>query len=123
MAGTQLSLEMVKGVLEDCAEYGIKNVRLYGGEPLLHRDLAKIVEYAVKLKLHPFSPRMQFLLEQKFDELYEAGLRRIGIGFYGTGDGYDQYVQRKNKWAAVERGVAYAREKGGDSLTMSLAGS
>jgi len=120
MAGTQLSLEMVKGVLEDCAEYGIKNVRLYGGEPLLHRDLAKIVEYAVKLKLHPFLTTNAILLEQKFDELYEAGLRRIGIGFYGTGDGYDQYVQRKNKWAAVERGVAYAREKGGDSLTMSL---
>jgi molybdenum cofactor biosynthesis enzyme MoaA len=120
MAGTQLSLEMVKGILEDCAQYGIRNVRLYGGEPLLHRDLPKIVEYAVQLKLHPFLTTNAILLEQKFDELYDAGLRRIGIGFYGTGDGYDQYVQRKNKWEAVERGVAYARKKGGDSLTMSL---
>lgn len=120
MAGTQLSLEMVKGVLEDCAKFKIQQIRLYGGEPLLHRDLAQMVEYAVQLKLHPFLTTNAILLEKKFDELYAAGLRRIGIGFYGTGDGYDQYVQRENKWPLVERGVAYAREKGGDDLTMSL---
>jgi cyclic pyranopterin phosphate synthase len=72
---------MVKGILEDCAEYGIRNIRLYGGEPLLHRDIAKMVEYSVKLGLHPFLTTNGILLEKKFDELYAAGLRRIGIGF------------------------------------------
>jgi MoaA/NifB/PqqE/SkfB family radical SAM enzyme len=120
MSGTQLSWEMVKGILEDCAEYGIRNIRLYGGEPLLHRDITKMVEYSVKLGLHPFLTTNGILLEKKFDELYAAGLRKIGIGFYGTGDGYNQYVQRENKWPVMERGVAYAREKGGKDLQMSL---
>jgi len=121
MPGTQLSLDMVKGVLEDCAEYNIKNVRLYGGEPLLHPDIAEITEYAVRLKLHPYLTTNGVLLEKKFDDLWAAGLRRISIGFYGTGDSYDEYVQRKNRWPMVERGVAYAREKGGEDLTLALA--
>lgn len=120
MAGTQLSLEMVKGVLEDCARFHIRNVRLYGGEPLLHPDLAKMTEYCVQLGLYPFLTTNAILLEKKFDELYAAGLRRIGVGYYGTGEGYNQYVQRKDKWNQMERGVAYAREKGGDKLTLSL---
>ena len=49
MVGEQLTLDVVKGVLEDARDAGIHRVRLYGGEPLLHPDLTEIVAYCRQL--------------------------------------------------------------------------
>src|SRR2546421_1806197 len=46
MAGSQLSWAIVRDLLDDGKQLGIHSIRLYGGEPLLHKDLAKIVEYS-----------------------------------------------------------------------------
>src|SRR5205823_3275666 len=43
MPGSQLPWPMVRDLLDDCKQSGIRNVRLYGGEPLLHKDLTSIV--------------------------------------------------------------------------------
>jgi sulfatase maturation enzyme AslB (radical SAM superfamily) len=37
MAGQQLPLELVRGVLDDCKACDFEIIRLYGGEPLLHK--------------------------------------------------------------------------------------
>ncbi len=49
MPGAQLSWPLVRGLLDDCKEVGIRSIRLYGGEPLLHKDLTRIVEHSVGL--------------------------------------------------------------------------
>jgi cyclic pyranopterin phosphate synthase len=49
MPGSQLSLAMVKDLLDDCVDVGIWDVRFYGGEPLLHPDLPAMVEHAAAL--------------------------------------------------------------------------
>src|ERR671935_343891 len=45
MAGQQLPLRVVTDLLDDAKALGFDNVRLYGGEPLLHRDLPEIVAH------------------------------------------------------------------------------
>lgn len=120
MPGAQLPLPILNGLLEDCATFGIKNVRLYGGEPLLHKDLPRIVERAVELGLHPWLTTNGILLKEKIDALYSAGLRSISIGFYGTGDEYNDYVQRKEQYRKLEASVEYVRERYGMSVDMVL---
>src|SRR6266852_7017046 len=120
MPGAQLPWSILNGLLEDCATFGIKNVRLYGGEPLLHKDLQRIVERAVSLGLHPWLTTNGILLKEKIDVLYSAGLRTISIGFYGVGDDYNDYVQRKERYRKLEQSVEYVRDRYGMSVDMVL---
>lgn len=118
--GAQLSWPVIRDLLDDCQEVGIKNIRLYGGEPLLHRDLVKIVDHCSRLGLHSWLSTNGILLKDKIDDLYQAGLRRISVGYYGTGDAYNAYVQRNDRYPLLERGVAYTRERFGTDVNITL---
>jgi MoaA/NifB/PqqE/SkfB family radical SAM enzyme len=120
MPGAQLPFKVVRDLLDDCKTFGIHSVRLYGGEPLLHKDLVQIVEHSVRLGLHPWLTTNGILLKEKIDDLYSAGLRAISIGFYGTGEEYNVYVQRREQYARMERGIAYARERYGMDINLTL---
>jgi molybdenum cofactor biosynthesis enzyme MoaA len=48
MRGHSLPWPIVKDLLDDAKKLGIWNIRLYGGEPLLHQDLPRIVEYKLQ---------------------------------------------------------------------------
>jgi MoaA/NifB/PqqE/SkfB family radical SAM enzyme len=120
MPGQQLSLAMVETLLEDAREAGIETVRLYGGEPLLHPKLAAMVQRAVALGLSPYVTTNATLLKQKIAALYEAGLRNVTIGFYGTGADFDSYVQRDQHFRRMENGVAEVRRRYGSSVSMQL---
>ena len=52
MPGEVLPFPLVRDLLEDCKRTGIFDVRLYGGEPLLHKDLPAIIEHAIGLGPH-----------------------------------------------------------------------
>jgi cyclic pyranopterin phosphate synthase len=60
------------------------------------------------------------LLGAKIDDLYEAGLRNITIGYYGTGSKYDSYVQRKQRFAELEKSVAEVRARYGTDIGMRI---
>jgi len=120
MPGSQLSWEHVRDLLDDAKQCGIKNIRLYGGEPLLHKDLPRIVEHAVKLGLTTYLTTNGILLKERFDDLYAAGLRTVAVGFYGTGDDYNSYVQRPDHFKRLDAGLTYVRERYGMNVALSL---
>lgn len=121
MPGAKLSLDKVKELLDDARESGIEVVRLYGGEPLLHPDLAAMIRHGVQLGLSIYVTTNGLLLKQKIESLYEAGLRNITIGFYGTGSSYDSYVHRSDAFRRVEEGVAIVhRHYGGMSMQLNF---
>jgi cyclic pyranopterin phosphate synthase len=120
MVGEELSLDVVKGALEDARDAGIHRVRLYGGEPLLHPDLPEIVAYCRQLGLTPFVTTNGTLLPQKIDALFDAGLRDISVGFYGLGSDLDAYVQRAGHATKFENGLAAVRDKYGSQVSMQL---
>ncbi|MCA9462456.1 MAG: radical SAM protein [Nitrospira sp.] len=120
MSGHVLSWPVVKEVLDDAKTLGIRGVRLYGGEPLLHPDLPRIVEYSVKLGLKTWVTTNGILLKKRIDDLYCAGLRQIDIGIYGVEKHYNAYVQRNNSFAQIEAGIAYTRERYGLNLNLNL---
>jgi molybdenum cofactor biosynthesis enzyme MoaA len=120
MPGRQLSWSVVRGLLDDAKKLGMWSVRLYGGEPLLHPDLPRMINYATRLGLKTIVTTNAVLLREKIDELHEAGLREITIGFYGTGAKYDDYVQRKDRFAQIEAGIAAVRQRYGMNVTLQL---
>jgi molybdenum cofactor biosynthesis enzyme MoaA len=120
MPGAQLPFPIVRDLLDDCKKLGIRNVRLYGGEPLMHKDLVRIVEHSVGLGLNTWITTNGILLKQRVDDLYAAGLRSISFGFYGTGEDYDAYVQRQNKYGELEQAIAYTRERFGLDVALTL---
>jgi len=83
MPGSSLPWPVVRDLLEDCRQAGIRNIRLYGGEPLLHKDIVRIVEQTVALGLRPWLTTNAILLKEKIDDLYRAGLRTVSVGYYG----------------------------------------
>jgi cyclic pyranopterin phosphate synthase len=120
MPGSELSWDQVRDLLDDAKQCGIKNVRLYGGEPLLHKDLPRIVERAVNLGLTTYVSTNGILLKQRFDDLYAAGLRTLSVGFYGTGEEYNRYVQRRDHFTRLDAGLAHIRERYGMDVDLSL---
>ncbi len=120
MPGSQLSLQTVKVLLDDAREAGIRTVRLYGGEPLLHPDLPKMVEHSIRLGMSTYVTTNGILLDRHIVDLYNAGLRDVTIGYYGTGSVYDAYVQRSERFLALERSVDFVRQKYGNLCAMQL---
>ena len=120
MPGAQLPWPVVRDLLDDCKEMRIRSIRLYGGEPLLHKDIARIVEYSVGLGLNTWLTTNGILLRDKIDDLYRAGLRTVHLGYYGTAGEYNRYVQRSDKYRRLEEGVAYTRERYGMEVKLAL---
>ena len=120
MLGEQLSLEMVKDLLDDGAAMGVETVRLYGGEPLLHRDLPAMVEHAIQVGIRPYVTTNGMLLDKRIDELVDAGLRDITLGFYGFGDELSSYVQRENAYERRTESLETVSARHGDVLSMQL---
>ncbi|MCK5945339.1 MAG: radical SAM protein [Planctomycetes bacterium] len=120
MTGKQLSRAQLDDLVDDAAELGVRSIRLYGGEPLLHPDLAHVVRRAVDRGLATYVTTNGVLLEQKIDELFDAGLRHLTFGYYGSGAAYDAYVERPGAFERLERGVRAVRERYGAAVSMRM---
>lgn len=121
MPGHQLPWALGGPMIDDAHALGYRTVRLYGGEPLLHRDLEKYVARIVERDMGLWLTTNGMLLDKKIDRLFDAGLRRVSLGFYGVGEAYDAYVQRKGAFEILERNIASVRRRyGPDRLTLHL---
>lgn len=120
MPGRQLPWPVAKTLLDDAWSAGIWDARFYGGEPLLHPDLPRMVAHSIGLGMNTHVTTNGILLGRKIGELYDAGLRNLTIGFYGTGAAYDAYVQRKSRFTELEASVAEARARYGSALHMRI---
>jgi len=121
MPGKQLSLAVVREILNDAADLRVHTARLYGGEPLLHPDLPAIVRHCIDVGIKPWVTTNGILLRRRIDELFEAGLREMTIGLYGTGEEYDEYVQRRGRFQELEKGLTYLRERYGNTIAIKLS--
>lgn len=120
MAGRSLPLPTVRNLLDDAARMGIRNIRLYGGEPMMHRDLPEIVRHASGLGLHTWMTTNGVLLKKKFSQLYDAGLREFSFGFYGVEDDYDWYVRQKNSFRRLVDGLSHVRDTYGSAVKINM---
>ena len=108
----QLSLEKVKEILDSTKAMNIQYVWFYGGEAVMIKtpDLIEMVRYATELGLTSTLGTNGVMLDDKLmKELYAVGLRRIAIGLYGIDEQYEQYVDRKDVFAQLEKNIENIR--------------
>jgi len=120
MPGSQIPWPVMRDLLDDAKALGFFDVRFYGGEPLLHPDLPRMVQYSRDIGLAAYMTTNGILLRQKVEALYAAGLRSINIGYYGTGAKYDAYVQRKERFEQMEAGMAAVRDRCGMDVRLRV---
>jgi len=120
MIGEQLGIEEVRDVLVDAHQAGVRTVRLYGGEPLLHPDLPEMVRFGRELGMDVYVTTNASLLDRRIDALRDAGLRWLTIGFYGAGEVFEGYTQRAARLSRLEEVLTSIRTRHGKELQMQL---
>lgn len=63
MQGAELPWPVIRDLLGDAKEAGMWFVRFYGGEPLLHPDLPKMIEYSRTIGLSHYLTTNGILLQ------------------------------------------------------------
>ncbi|MCA8969468.1 MAG: radical SAM protein [Planctomycetes bacterium] len=120
MTGSKLDLETVLHVLDDARKAGVNRARFFGGEPLLHEDLPAMIRHAKSLGLDAYVTTNATLLERRIDELAEAGLDWMTMGFYGTGSSFDDYTQTRKHFERLERGLERLRDRWSHKIEAQL---
>jgi MoaA/NifB/PqqE/SkfB family radical SAM enzyme len=98
MPGSVLPLSVYQELIEDAGAANVPAVRLYGGEPLLHPDVVRMVELAGENNVGCYMTTNALVLDKKIDALHGAGLRKVTMGYYGQGTAFDEYVQRPGRY-------------------------
>jgi MoaA/NifB/PqqE/SkfB family radical SAM enzyme len=122
MPGARLDLTSVKNLIDDAAALGIRWIRFYGGEPLVHTDLGSMISYATNRGVHSWiSTNAALLNSPRFHELRRAGLHGVAIGLYGVNEEYDWYVQKKGAFETLEHNLKELRKGPGQDFDLHFS--
>ncbi len=95
-----MDLSLAKKILKDFKSLGGIKVDLTGGEPMLHKDIDKIISYANKLNLRTkLVTNGSLLTEEKLWKLKQAGLKGISVSL--DGPNYKSFKQTRPETIAV----------------------
>jgi cyclic pyranopterin phosphate synthase len=105
-----LSYEEIERIVRILAAMGVHDVRLTGGEPLVRRQLWRLVERLSALEdVHDLSLTTNgYLLEKQVGELVRAGLRRVNVSLDALAPDRFFQLTRRDSLAQVLGGLAAA---------------
>ena len=109
-----LSFEEITKFVKAIIPLGIKKVRLTGGEPLLRRDLERLIKMLSELPMEDLSLTTNgFLLKEKAKALKHAGLKRITVSLPSLRDEvFSKLVGREVKVSHILEGIEEALRVG-----------
>ena len=81
--GELLSFEEIERVAHAAVDLGIEKIRLTGGEPLLRRQIERLIERLARLPVELTLTTNGALLKAKARVLKEAGLQRVTVSLDG----------------------------------------
>lgn len=119
-----LTFEEIQRLVAIFTEYGVSKIRLTGGEPLLRRDIEKLVQMLAKLegiKDVAMTTNASLLTRERAEQLKDAGLNRLNISL----DALDRDIyQRINEinvpLSDVLNGIEYALKAGYSSVKVNM---
>lgn len=109
-----LTFEEIERVVRIGTTLGIDRVRLTGGEPLVRRDLHRLVSMlaAVPGIIDIGLTTNGVLLAEQAQQLRDAGLKRLNISLDALDPVVFEQVTRRNSYDKVIAGIQAAREAG-----------
>src|ERR1051325_11694265 len=108
-----LSFEEIERFVRVAVSLGVRKLRVTGGEPLVRKDLAKLIQ---KLVAIPGVEDLALttngvLLEQQAAELYAAGLRRINVHLDTLDRERFRHITRRDDLDRVLEGIETCRSE------------
>lgn len=109
-----LTFEQIERVIAVAARLGIDKIRLTGGEPLLRREIEKLVEKIARIPgISDLALTTNgFFFERKARALRDAGLRRISFSLDSLDAANFKKMTGREGLDAVLRSIGLAREMG-----------
>ncbi len=111
---TKMSIKEIELIIRIFAEIGIEKVRFTGGEPLVVKDISKIIYNTSKIAgIKDISLTTNgVFLEDKIGELKEAGLTRVNISMDTLKVDKYQEITGKSYLEKVQRGIKECLNQG-----------
>jgi pyrroloquinoline quinone biosynthesis protein E len=105
-----LSLEKLKRLFRDLADYGVMSLNLTGGETLARKDLGELIATAREYGLYCCLRTNALLLDsEQLVELRKLGLDEMVISIYGmNNEEYEAVTGRPNSWTRINQSVERA---------------
>jgi GTP 3',8-cyclase len=106
-----LSYEEIERIVRLLASMGVHDVRLTGGEPLVRKELWRLVERLSAIEdVHDLSLTTNgYLLTKQVDQLVAAGLRRINVSLDSLAPDRFFQLTRRDSLAQVLEGLEAAQ--------------
>lgn len=116
-----LTFEEITRFVEIAASLGVDKVRLTGGEPLLRKQLSRLVEMIVNV------PGIRdvglttngILLAEQAQSLYDAGLRRINVSLDALDEARFRQMARREGLDRVLAGIREAKRIGYEPIKLN----
>ena len=118
----ELSKEEIFSFLSQLSSVGTKIIALWGGEPLLNKNLWEIIREINRLKMIPYLVTNGVLLdEQKVAQLIKSGLASISVSIDNPfPEKHDERKGVKGAFARSCEGLSLLRKLGGEKVTIGI---
>jgi GTP 3',8-cyclase len=116
-----MTFEEIARVARIAASLGITKLRLTGGEPLVRRELHKLVELLAAIPgIHDIGLTTNgLLLAEEASRLYDAGLRRINVSLDALSPEAFRKFTRRDGFEQVLEGIQAAQQAGFDPVKIN----
>ncbi len=117
-----LSFEELVTITKIAAELGITKIRLTGGEPLLRKNLPKLIEMLAKIdQIEELSLTTNgVLLHSQAKDLKQAGLTRVNISLDSLKPDKFHYITGQDKLKDVLKSIETARALGLNPVKINM---
>lgn len=105
-----MSTEEVYRLLDDACDYGMRAYYMFGGEPLIRKDIGKIVDYAKKKSFLTTMNTNGSLLASKASSLRNLDVAFVSLDYHNQ---YHDFIRgRRGSFDDVMRGISRIRQVG-----------
>jgi len=111
---SKMSIEEIDLIIRIFAECGVEKVRFTGGEPLIVKDISKIIYNASQVKgIKDISLTTNgIFLKDKIDELKKAGLNRVNVSMDTLKEDKYEGITGRSYLKKVKEGIEVCLDKG-----------
>lgn len=108
----QLTTEEIFFLIKKLAAAGIQEIRFTGGEPLVHKDIYKMIELATELGIYTSIGTNGTLIdEETAKKLKDAGLKKAVVSLDGTREKHDE-IRGKGNYDKTILSIKYLQNQG-----------
>jgi len=109
----ELSTEEGKKLIDDLAQFGVPVILFSGGEPVMHKDLPELAEYAVSKGMRAvISTNGTLITKEKAKILKKIGLSYVGVSLDGMEEVHDKFRGMKGAFKAALEGIKNSQDAG-----------